>query len=277
MRMAAQQLGNGATSAQVIETSGTVVSNDWVNNRYKHLVLKLPADVPVAKPGQFFHLLCPGQGEDAHILRRPMSIYAAANGRIEFLYKILGVGTRGLASLAHGDALNMVGPLGQGFRLEGAWRHVIMVARGVGLATLAPVVRAATARGIEVTAILSAVSPAYLMSVERLRGDGARVITVTDAEGTSDMAHVESLLREIIAERGCDCLATCGSQRLLSLLQRLGAEFDIPGQVALEQNMACGMGACFCCVRPFRTVKGTEIRRVCYEGPVFDMQETLGW
>jgi dihydroorotate dehydrogenase electron transfer subunit len=262
---------------KVVETAGTVIANNWVNDRYKHLTLALPANVPVAQPGQFFHLLCPGQGEGAHILRRPMSIYAAAHDRIEFLYKVLGVGTRGLASLATNDALNVVGPLGHGFRLETGWRHILMVARGVGLATLAPITKAATARGVAVTAILSAVSPAYLMSVDRLRRDGADVITVTDADGTSDMAQVEPLIRRLIAERGCDCLATCGSQRLLSLLQRLGSELGIAGQVALEQNMACGMGACFCCVRPFRTAKGTEIRRVCYEGPVFDMQETLGW
>lgn len=261
----------------VVEVAGRVVTNDWVNDRYKHLVLDLPADVPVAQPGQFYHLLCPGQGEGAHILRRPMSIYAASDGRVEFLYKILGTGTRGLAALAPRDELNIVGPLGHGFTLAAKWRHVMMVARGVGLATLAPLAQAATARGIKVTAVLSAVSPTYLMSVDRLRRDGAEVVTVTDAEGTADMSHVEALLRGIIAARGCDGLATCGSQRLLSLLQRLGAEYDIPGQVALEQNMACGMGACFCCVRPFRTAKGTEIRRVCYEGPVFDMQETFGW
>jgi dihydroorotate dehydrogenase electron transfer subunit len=154
---------------------------------------------------------------------------------------------------------------------------VILAARGVGLATLAPLADAAAQRGIALTAILSAVSPRYLMSVDRLRAAGADVITVTDAEGTSDMTQVEARLRGLIGERGCDCFATCGSQRLLALLQRLGRELAIAGQVALEQNMACGMGACFCCVRPFRVGDTIEVRRVCHEGPVFDLQETPGW
>ncbi len=206
-----------------------------------------------------------------------MSVYFAAPGRVEFLYKVLGVGTRGLAQLAPGDALNMVGPLGRGFPLKGGWRHLLLLARGVGLATLAPLADAASTRGIAVTAILSAVSPTYLMSVERFRAASADVITVTDQEGTSAVARVESLVRSLVAERGCDCFATCGSQRLLVLLQKLAREFGIAGYVALEQNMACGMGACFCCVRPFRTANGVEVRRVCYEGPVFDLQEAMGW
>lgn len=261
----------------VVEASASVIANEWVNDRYKHLVLSLPAHVPTAQPGQFFHLLCPGQGEGSHVLRRPMSIYAAAPQRVEFLYKVLGVGTRGLAALAPQDALNMVGPLGRGFRLETGWRHVVLAARGVGLATLAPLADAAGERGIAITALLSAIHPRYLMSVDRLRAAGADVVTVTDADGTSAMPQVEALLRDLIEKRGCDCFATCGSQRLLSLLQRLGRELAITGQVALEQNMACGMGACFCCVRPFRVGDSIEVRRVCHEGPVFDLQETLAW
>jgi dihydroorotate dehydrogenase electron transfer subunit len=274
----AQASGRGvAVHRPVVEASASVVSNDRVNDRYKHLVLSLPPHVPTAQPGQFFHLLCPGQGEGSHMLRRPMSIYAATPQCVEFLYKVLGIGTRGLAALAPKGALNMVGPLGRGFRLEPGWRHMILAARGVGLATLAPLADAAAQRGIALTAILSAASPRYLMSVDRLRAAGADVITVTDAEGTSDMAQVEALLRGLIGERGCDCFATCGSQRLLALLQRLGRELAIGGQVALEQNIACGMGACFCCVRPFRVGDAIEVRRVCHEGPVFDLQETLGW
>ncbi len=277
MRFVQRERLREPTGLRVSESSGTVISNRHVNDRYVHLTLAVPAALTLARPGQFFHLLCPGQGQGAHILRRPMSIYGAAPGHLEFLYKVLGIGTRGLAQLAAGDALNMVGPLGRGFPLESGWRHIILVARGVGLATLAPLADAAGERRIRITAILSAISPAYLMSVERLRAAGAEVITVTDQEGTSAPGNVESIVRGLVAEHGCDCFATCGSHRLLVLLQQLAREYGIAGYVALEQNMACGMGACFCCVRPFRTPNGVEIRRVCYEGPVFDLREAMAW
>jgi len=74
-----------------------------------------------------------------------------------------------------------------------------------------------------------------------------------------------------------DAFFTCGSNRLMLLLKRLGARFGIPGQVAMEQQMACGLGMCFCCVRQFESGGATEQRRVCLEGPVFDLKEALSW
>ena len=73
-----------------------------------------------------------------------------------------------------------------------------------------------------------------------------------------------------------DAVFTCGSNRLLVLLQAFCAEFGIPGEVALEQQMACALGVCLCCVRGLRGHDGSiEHRRVCCEGPVFDLQAVV--
>ncbi|MGH7001525.1 MAG: hypothetical protein ACREEA_08475, partial [Stellaceae bacterium] len=179
---------------------------------------------------------------------------------------------------APGDRLHMVGPLGRGFTLEPTWRHIAVVGRGVGLATLAPLALMAERSGLGVTAILSARRPDLVMSVELFRAHGANVIVVTDSDHSSDVGNVERLLRDLSAQHRADALFTCGSNRLLLLLQRLGKELDIPGQAALEQQMACALGMCFCCVRDFHAAAGgVEHRRVCWEGPVFDLQEPLSW
>jgi dihydroorotate dehydrogenase electron transfer subunit len=206
-----------------------------------------------------------------------MSLYSAnpKQGEVEFLYKVTGAGTRGLATLAVGDQLNILGPLGVGFTLKGEWRSIAVVGRGVGLATLAPLAAMAQSRGISVLAILSARSPEVLMSADVFAKYGATVLTVTDTEGTSGTRNVERLLRGFAADGRIDAFFTCGSRRLTALLQKLGREFDIPGQVALEQQMACGLGMCFCCVKSFRTAEATKQRRVCIEGPVFDLAEVL--
>ncbi len=269
-------------TTSVAEDVCEVIANDWVNAEYKHLVVTASETALTARPGQFFHLLCPTVGADAPFLRRPMSVYAVGNrgsgaGRVEFLYKVSGAGTRAMATLAAGGEINIVGPLGVGFHLDPSWRSMLVVARGVGLATLAPLIETAARDGVAVTAILSARSPALMMSAERLARAGAEVIAVTDAEGTSDVADVERIARGLIADGKAQFLATCGSNRLLQLLQALGREFAIPGQVALEQVMGCGLGMCFCCVREFRTDSGAEYRRVCRDGPVFDLQEALSW
>src|SRR6266567_4101703 len=112
-----------------------VVSHDWVNSEYKHLVVDASAKALAVKAGQFFNLLCPSPDTGELWLRRPQSVYRVdhANRRIEFLYKCVGRGTRGLATLGKGDHLNMVGPLGVGFTLDPAWKNIVVLGRGVGL------------------------------------------------------------------------------------------------------------------------------------------------
>lgn len=266
-------------AAELVSAACKVVFHQAVNDRYRHLAVSAPRAALDAAPGQFFQLLCPGQGQDTHFLRRPMSVYRVDRvaQRLEFLYKVTGVGTRGLASLLPGERLEIFGPLGRGFRLEPTWRHVVLVGRGVGLATLAPLAEAARSRGMQVTAVLSAARAEYVMSVEHLRGVGAEVIVVTDEDGSAEPSRVEARLRRLIEQKGGDLIATCGSNRLLQLTRRLGRELGIAGQVALEQQMACGIGMCHCCVRLFQGAGGSEPRRVCHDGPVFDVQETLSW
>jgi dihydroorotate dehydrogenase electron transfer subunit len=165
-----------------------------------------------------------------------------------------------------------------GFTLPAGCRHVLILARGVGLATMAPLAQQAIAADAAVTAILSARSPELVMSEAYLRDVGARVIVVHDEDGSSGVERVEALVRQEHARRAFGLLTTCGSSRLLRLLQALGAEWKVPGQVALEQQMGCALGMCFACVRPFRKEAGapeTSYRRVCWDGPVFDLQETL--
>ncbi len=106
---------------------------------------------------------------------------------------------------------------------------------------------------------------------------GAEILPVLDSDGTSDVANVEKILRDLIAQNRADAFFTCGSNRLFQLMKRLGAEHHIPGQVAMEQVMACGLGPCYVCVKTFEVQGQKLLRRVCIEGPVFDMQEAVGW
>lgn len=278
---AAGEAADGAPSQwPVAETLCRVLHNDWVNDTYKHLIVDAAHGAARAAPGQFFHLLCPIIGENAPFFRRPMSVYRIdkAQGRLEFLYKIVGRGTTTLATLAPGDELNVFGPLGRGFRLGADRKHIVQVARGVGLATLAPVAESAGRLGIRTTAILSARSPEHVMSADYLRSVGAEVVAVTDSEGTSDAAAVERRVRSLVERDSGDFFVTCGSNRLLRMLQRLGAEYGIGGEVAMEQPMGCGNGMCFACVGSFRNGEGgTSYRRVCWDGPVFDLQEAIAW
>jgi dihydroorotate dehydrogenase electron transfer subunit len=264
---------------RVGEFIGTVIFNDQVNDEYKHIALKVHAHALTAGAGQMFHLLCPSPDGAEVWMRRPMSVYRIdmANSQIEFLYKVEGRGTRGIAMLAPGDDFNVAGPLGTGFRLQPEWKNIVVVGRGVGLATLAPLAQLAADGGVGVTAILSARNPEVVMSRDLFEGVGARTIAVVDSDGSSTVENVEAIVTALIAEGQADALFTCGSNRLLKLLQRLGMAHDIPGQVAMEQIMVCGFGACYVCVRTFEVNGKRVLKRVCRDGPVFNMQEAVGW
>jgi dihydroorotate dehydrogenase electron transfer subunit len=255
-----------------------VVFHDSVNAEYKHLIVEASPKALTVTPGQFFNLLCPSPDVGELFFRRPQSVYRInrKRSRIEFLYKCAGRGTRGLATLEKGDELNMVGPLGVGFRLDPAWRHIVVLGRGVGIATLGPISQLARENDVGVTAILSARDKDFVMADTFFREAGD-VVSVLDTDGTSAVENVEKILQNLIAQKRADAFFTCGSNRLFQLMKRLAKAHNISGQVAMEQVMACGLGPCYVCVRTFEVGGKKELRRVCIEGPVFDMQEAVGW
>ncbi|HUC51431.1 MAG TPA: dihydroorotate dehydrogenase electron transfer subunit [Xanthobacteraceae bacterium] len=261
------------------EFIGTIVSNDFVNEEYKHLVMSVHEHALKAYAGQMFHLLCPSPDGAEVWTRRPMSVYRVDKkaGRIEFLYKIEGRGTQGMGMLQPGDDFNIAGPLGVGFKLEPEWKNIVVLGRGVGLATLAPLSQLAAEHGVGVTAILSARNPKVVMSKDLFDSLGARTLSVVDSDGSSAVENVEKIIEELVAEGKADAFFTCGSNRLLKLMQRIGRKHNIPGQVAVEQIMVCGFGACYVCVRTFEVDGVRVLKRVCRDGPVFNMQEAVGW
>jgi len=268
----------GAARIPAEESLCPVLSHDWVNAEYKHLVVEASPKALSVTPGQFFNLLCPSPDVGELFFRRPQSVYRIdrPRGQIEFLYKCVGRGTRGLATLREGDDLNMVGPLGVGFRLDPAWRHIVVLGRGVGIATLGPISQLARERRVGVTAILSARNPDFVMA-DAMFSESGEVLSVLDTDGTSAVENVERILLDLIAQNRADAFFTCGSNRLFQLMKRLGRAHNIAGQVAMEQVMACGLGPCYVCVRAFEVNGKQELRRVCIDGPVFDLQEAVGW
>jgi dihydroorotate dehydrogenase electron transfer subunit len=261
------------------EFIGTIVSNDFVNEEYRHLVVSVHEHALKAYAGQMFHLLCPSPDGAEVWMRRPMSVYRVNKParQIEFLYKVEGRGTQGMGMLRSGDEFNIAGPLGNGFKLQPDWKNIVVLGRGVGLATLAPLSQLAAEHGIGVTAILSARNAKVVMSKDLFENLGARIVSVVDTDNSSAVENVEKIIEGLVAEGKADAFFTCGSNRLLKLMQRLGKNHNIPGQVAMEQIMVCGFGACYVCMRTFEVAGARVLRRVCRDGPVFNMQEAVGW
>ena len=115
------------------------------------------------------------------------------------------------------------------------------------------------------------------MSEDLFEELGADTVTVVDEDGSSDVDNVEKILEGLIADGKADAFFTCGSSRLLKLMQVLGKKHDVPGQVAMEQIMVCGVGACYVCMRTFEIDGERTLKRVCREGQCSTCREAVGW
>ncbi|MCY4300222.1 MAG: dihydroorotate dehydrogenase electron transfer subunit [Aestuariivita sp.] len=270
---------NDQPARSVFQVEAIIKRNSPINKEYHLLNVDAPQSILRCKPGQFFHILCPARAAHQPYLRRPMSIfgYSLEKGELQFLYKVTGNGTRALTYLKKNDVVNLLGPLGIPFTIKPNWVNLLILARGVGLATLAPLAQEANRLERNLITICSARNSDVLMSDNHFRKLGAEVITVTDTEGTSKMENVRHIIEDRICGDGIDAMYTCGSNRMLQLLQGIGTKYAIPGQVALEQQMACGLGMCQCCVRSFYCGKKIVQKRVCRDGPVFGLQEAMAW
>ncbi|TCP20705.1 dihydroorotate dehydrogenase electron transfer subunit [Scopulibacillus darangshiensis] len=225
------------------------------------------------EPGQFFNIKC---GESYFpLLRRPFSIYKINDTTLEFMYLVKGAGTKYLTRLETGDKVNLFGPLGKPFSLEQSYQTILLVARGVGIATLAALAQKAAQDGIRAVAILSARTTNDLLAAQELQEFGAEVYKVTEEEGTSDVANVRKMVNQIMIEHPIDAVFTCGSKRLSILLQDMIKENHIPGQIALEEHMGCAMGVCYACVCDVKEEDAVHSVKVCKDGPVFPLEKVV--
>ncbi|KQL44191.1 dihydrdoorotate oxidase [Brevibacillus choshinensis] len=252
-----------------------ICTNQQVSERYWHMTVDASELDLEVLPGQFFQLRC---GHDLNpFLRRPFSIYRInrREGTLEFLYLVKGAGTQRLTQMQAGEHVDVFGPLGTPFVLQDGWKTILLLARGVGIATLAALAQDAAEKGVQAVAILSARSRNDLLAAETLQGFGAKVFHVTDEEQTSDVAAVRALVNTLLQENQIDAAFTCGSKRLSQLLQDFTTEHGIPAQIALEEHMGCAMGVCFACVCDVREGEILKTVRVCKEGPVFPLEKVV--
>lgn len=253
-----------------------VISNRQVSDRYWHMIIDAQQLEQQVQPGQFFNVKC--SDEYYPLLRRPFSIYRINKdeGTLEFLYLVKGLGTQRLTRIGAGESVDIFGPLGHGFTLQEGQDTILMLARGVGIATLAALAQEAAQRNIRSVAILSARSRNDLLAAEALQGFGAEVYKVTDEEGTSDVAAVRQLIEQIMESHTITAAYTCGSKRLSKLLQEISQERSLYAEIALEENMGCAMGVCFACVCDIHDSEGgMKTVRVCKEGPVFPLDKVV--
>ena len=217
------------------------------------------------RPGQFLHIKIP-TGD--LLLRRPISIndYDCAKNQIRIAYLLMGEGTKRLSMVRTGEELDILFPLGNGFKLEDSQKKVLLIGGGIGIAPLMSVMTYYPDR--KYTALLGYRSKEYVYELDEFK-QRAKVLVTTDDGTLGQKGFATDLLEEQLKTDLPDVILACGPHCFFQSLKKITCRYTVPTYASLEQRMGCGTGGCSVCVC---SIAG-ENRRICMEGPVFDLAE----
>lgn len=248
-----------------------VTENSRLHKNYCLLKLTSEETLPEMIPGQFVEVLV--DNSPTTFLRRPISINYVneATNELWLLIQIIGDGTRHMAEYRSGDIVNIMLPLGNGFTIpEGSKKQkLLLVGGGVGTAPMLYLGEILKRAGFEPCFLLGARSKSDVLQLEQFGQIGTVYVTTEDGSlGEIGYVTNHSILKDIHFDR----IYTCGPKPMMVAVARYAASEAIECEASLENTMACGIGACLCCVE--KTTEGHVC--VCTEGPVFNINK-LTW
>lgn len=246
-----------------------VVSHTELGAGYRYLVLAAPQLASELAPGQFVHVQVPALEKSA--LRRPFSVFDAADGKVTILYKTVGRGTAALNAVQAGDTVSVLGPLGHGFPTRCAGVP-LLVGGGYGVAPLHFLAKRLP--GCKV--FIGGRTKDDLLALDRFAALGVEVFTATN-DGSAGVKGLvtdpldDELIRLKEAGKTFELFA-CGPDPMLKAVALRATGSGSKGWISMDRHMICGVGACYACIQ--KTVRGNS--RCCIEGPVF-AAEDLVW
>ena len=237
----------------------------------RSVLLRLRSEQPLPDiaPGQFVQVRV--DGSPSTYLRRPISIHDVdfRQNEITLLVQQVGEGTRHLAQTETDTYINMVLPLGNGFTIPDKSENVLLVGGGIGIAPLYYFAKVLVEKGIRHTLLLGGKSESDLLRMTDYQQFGETFVTTEDGSiGEKGFVTQHSIWQQ----KQFDKIYVCGPKPMMKAVAKLATEKDVWCEVSLENLMACGLGACLCCVED--TIDGNVC--VCKEGPVFNTRR-LKW
>ena len=237
----------------------------------RSVLLRLHAEcaLPDMVPGQFVQVRV--DGSSSTYLRRPISIHDVdiQSNEISILVQQIGEGTRHLAATETDDIINIIMPLGNGFSMPERGERCLLVGGGIGIAPLYYFAKVLYEKGIRPSLLLGGKSETDLLCLADYQKLGETFVTTEDGSlGEKGFVTMHSVWQK----QSYDKIYVCGPKPMMKAVAKLASEKNVWCEVSLENLMACGLGACLCCVED--TVDGHVC--VCKEGPVFNTRR-LKW
>jgi dihydroorotate dehydrogenase electron transfer subunit len=246
-----------------------VIENKRLTHDFFVLELSGNEKIPDLRPGQFAQVKIDGSSET--FLRRPISIHDVdyEKNSLRMLVQIAGKGTETLSKLNKGDLLNIVYPLGNSFSLPEKSEKVLLVGGGCGIAPLLFLGKYLKSNNYIIEILLGFRNSERIIEIEEYEKIGTVHLTTEDGScGEKGFVTKHSVL----SDERFDRIYCCGPESMMKAIAHYSKEKNIFCEVSLENLMACGIGACLCCI--VDTKKGN--RCTCTDGPVFNITE-LKW
>ena len=276
----------------LVESIELVERIAWPDDQFT-LRFKAPGIAARALPGSFIHLRC----DERIPMRRPLSLQRAdrASGTIEILFRVVGDGLSALAGQSAGARLSAIGPIGRSFEANPSRPLAVLIGGGVGIPPMVFLAESMSASGDATPVVfMGSESPfPFETSVSELASDGIAAdvdLTMRSLEANGIVTRLASLsnfqgcyrgyVTDLAAawiesrtagERERMAIYACGPTPMLKATADLARRFDLPCQVSLEEFMACAVGGCAGCTVETRVDDVRAMKRVCVDGPVFDV------
>lgn len=246
-----------------------VVGKKCINDHF--VLLKLTCDTPLCGilPGQFVEIRI--EGNAPTFLRRPISVNFVdeVNNQLWLLIAVVGKGTKWLSSVHTGEKINCILPLGNGFTMPNdPSEEILLIGGGVGVAPLLYFGKKLKDFGAIPTFLLGAKTASDLLEIDLFKTLGNVYITTEDGS-LGETGYVTN--HSVLHTHHFDKIATCGPKPMMKAVANYAKKVGLACEASLENMMACGLGACLCCVE--KTSKGNLC--VCKDGPVFDTNNLL--
>lgn len=250
--------------------TATVKENIALNAQHNLITLRMPEVAGEPFPGQFY-MIEVNRGNDP-LLKRAFSLFRKTADGFQLMYRIKGRGTTLLKEMKRDDTLEVLGPLGNCYPALSEEQAPLVIAGGIGIASVFPFLQVHQGRAF---VFYGARSGDEIFVLDELKGMSKDVFISTDDGTMGTKGNIVDVLDNYLDGKKTDIekyvLYSCGPYPMLKAVSKVAASKGITAYVSMEESMACGLGACLGCVVKTKT----GYKRVCKEGPVFNSKEIV--
>ena len=239
-----------------------LIKNEEIADGIFDWIVENPNLSKLAQPGQFAHVKVPGK-----TLRRPISICDATENTLRLVFQVKGEGTEIMSKIKTGEEVEILAPLGNGFKVEKGKKYCF-IGGGIGV----PPMLYAAKQAENPLVITGFRDKSLVVLQEDFKKNGSEVVLTTDDGSAGVHGFVTDVLKERLSD--IDEVCACGPIPMLKAISEI-CKGKVPCQISLEERMGCGIGACLVCACKTKLNGEDGYTHVCKNGPVYNAEEVV--